>query len=284
MPKTTRDTTQPGEVRCRTIGYQGFDRIGEEWWNFKTLRAAAEANSRFWLFMNGQRPRCAYLIWTLASLLAFLAFYVWRAAALLGQTRTTSAVLVLIILALDVGCCVCAGTDLRYSCSRILPPDWFTTTYVWMQLMYAGLSIYATVVFNLNDTKYWCIFVGAILVVAVVPAANLVLWTAIILLLPITLFCEFLARLLRCQPGCPRYVSKSRVYRYRVYAKSSGLADEEKRCTICLAQYAADEDGLCVLKCKTNHVFHEQCLFEWLKERDFCPVCRGPVHLRTDKL
>lgn len=47
---------------------------------------------------------------------------------------------------------------------------------------------------------------------------------------------------------------------------------DEKKCTICMTKFA-DDDDISILKC--NHIFHEDCIKEWLKEYNYrCPVCR----------
>ena len=47
---------------------------------------------------------------------------------------------------------------------------------------------------------------------------------------------------------------------------------DEKKCSICMTKFA-DDDDISILKC--NHIFHEDCIKEWLKEYNYrCPVCR----------
>lgn len=45
-------------------------------------------------------------------------------------------------------------------------------------------------------------------------------------------------------------------------------------CSICLESYKPGE-MICVAKVETcDHVFHKECLIEWLKRKDCCPLCR----------
>tara|TARA_E500000178_G_C17019787_1_gene754927 strand:+ start:760 stop:2361 length:1602 start_codon:yes stop_codon:yes gene_type:complete len=47
---------------------------------------------------------------------------------------------------------------------------------------------------------------------------------------------------------------------------------DEKKCSICMTKFA-DDDDISILKC--NHIFHEDCIKEWLKDYNYkCPVCR----------
>lgn len=45
------------------------------------------------------------------------------------------------------------------------------------------------------------------------------------------------------------------------------------QCAICFDDYAQDEADVRKLPC--NHLFHEKCIFPWLKSNATCPVCRA---------
>lgn len=62
----------------------------------------------------------------------------------------------------------------------------------------------------------------------------------------------------------------------------SMLDDEGKaKCSICMADVREPNDEgiineyVCELPCK--HWFHEDCVKEWLKSHDSCPICRKPI-------
>ncbi len=48
----------------------------------------------------------------------------------------------------------------------------------------------------------------------------------------------------------------------------------EKSCSICLNEFK-DNDELCLLQCE--HLFHKQCLLNWLKKKHSCPICRHNI-------
>ena len=50
--------------------------------------------------------------------------------------------------------------------------------------------------------------------------------------------------------------------------------DGDQQCVICLEDIEEDETEL-----PCGHVFHNQCLFEWLAQQDTCPICRATLPL-----
>jgi hypothetical protein len=54
----------------------------------------------------------------------------------------------------------------------------------------------------------------------------------------------------------------------------SELQTDEKNCSICLDEFLA-ESQLYTIPCK--HLFHKECLADWVAENYKCPVCRGEI-------
>lgn len=44
-------------------------------------------------------------------------------------------------------------------------------------------------------------------------------------------------------------------------------------CAVCLAEYNK-KDSVIKTNCSTMHVFHTECLQEWIKMKANCPLCR----------
>jgi len=55
---------------------------------------------------------------------------------------------------------------------------------------------------------------------------------------------------------------------------SSGVADEERKCMVCLEGFK-DGEGLRILPCL--HRYHVQCIDPWLAQNRHCPVCKHDV-------
>jgi hypothetical protein len=66
----------------------------------------------------------------------------------------------------------------------------------------------------------------------------------------------------------------------RELAKNPDMKDEN--CTICVSKYQIGEN-VTELNCK--HIFHTECISEWVKYKSECPVCRQSIDTideRTD--
>ena len=57
--------------------------------------------------------------------------------------------------------------------------------------------------------------------------------------------------------------------------KGNLIATSSTICSICLDDYSDPEIKLNRLPC--NHVFHKDCIQEWLKDNDTCPECRMKI-------
>lgn len=49
------------------------------------------------------------------------------------------------------------------------------------------------------------------------------------------------------------------------------LLAHHESCSICLVHFSPQEE---VHPLSCGHVFHENCIQEWFKDRDTCPMCR----------
>ena len=49
----------------------------------------------------------------------------------------------------------------------------------------------------------------------------------------------------------------------------------DKSCVICKSDFELDEK-ITVLECK--HIFHTECISEWIKYKSECPTCRAKIH------
>jgi hypothetical protein len=53
--------------------------------------------------------------------------------------------------------------------------------------------------------------------------------------------------------------------------------EPDEECSICCAEYGAEEI-VCRLNCNPRHIFHKECLVNWIKiGSNSCPICRAII-------
>eukprot|EP01083_Nonionella_stella_P069492 185262_1 len=52
------------------------------------------------------------------------------------------------------------------------------------------------------------------------------------------------------------------------------ILDKTKSCSICTTDYQIDDDAK-KLPCK--HIFHDDCILQWLSRHNTCPLCRDEL-------
>lgn len=56
----------------------------------------------------------------------------------------------------------------------------------------------------------------------------------------------------------------------------------KNECSICLSDFQADETISWAKSKDCSHVYHEDCIIQWLEKHDECPLCRVNLFKRTD--
>jgi hypothetical protein len=64
---------------------------------------------------------------------------------------------------------------------------------------------------------------------------------------------------------------------FRAAGASVRQFQRKKECSICLSGYEAGETFCWAKTDQCNHVFHDACIGEWLKDHDECPLCRADI-------
>jgi hypothetical protein len=61
---------------------------------------------------------------------------------------------------------------------------------------------------------------------------------------------------------------------YNAYYNNKENEEENNFCCICLQQYKIEEN---IVEMYCNHLFHAECIEEWLNYNPTCPICRTDV-------
>lgn len=62
----------------------------------------------------------------------------------------------------------------------------------------------------------------------------------------------------------------------KIFQSESGIgsANMMDECVICLETFAEGEDYVTPLACDKRHIYHSNCIEEWLQSENFCPMCK----------
>ncbi|CAH8387815.1 unnamed protein product [Eruca vesicaria subsp. sativa] len=58
--------------------------------------------------------------------------------------------------------------------------------------------------------------------------------------------------------------------------------DKETQCSICIEDLSKSQQSIIKMP-NCLHIFHQNCLFEWLSQKNSCPLCRSFVQPRIKK-
>ena len=69
-----------------------------------------------------------------------------------------------------------------------------------------------------------------------------------------------------------------------LFDKSLFAKDSFQECAICMEVFEENEDFVTPLACDERHFFHSDCIEEWLRNKNECPLCKvkqTPNMMRT---
>ena len=75
-----------------------------------------------------------------------------------------------------------------------------------------------------------------------------------------------------------RYLERRKVSVRRLHK----LVNREEECIICFESYKKD-DKVVKLTCDGRHIFHSDCIGEWFKNREACPICNMAIKVPMPK-
>lgn len=179
-----------------------------------------------------------------------------------------------------------------------------------IQLLTIGLDIFLIWVKNIDDnypllpksSVIWCFFLiptgfvimnyirhnkwtawvilAETLIIEPILTFNIILWVALIPLGMVAIIFELLIRMIIGKYDCQTERNKVYVYKYLLFKYNSQDFPENELCSICLQKFKSTDDNICVLNCRKPHVFHENCIFDWILIQAICPICRAAIQFK----
>eukprot|EP00826_Nyctotherus_ovalis_P010001 TRINITY_DN12653_c0_g2_i5.p1 TRINITY_DN12653_c0_g2~~TRINITY_DN12653_c0_g2_i5.p1 ORF type:complete len:355 (+),score=80.59 TRINITY_DN12653_c0_g2_i5:53-1117(+) len=86
---------------------------------------------------------------------------------------------------------------------------------------------------------------------------------------------EATIRLCKCSLNCPKHERMRKNFQYQLFNYTS-KAFGNCECVICLDNLKENEQVI-LLECHMSHIFHENCIMEWMEKSLGCPVCRKEI-------
>lgn len=69
-------------------------------------------------------------------------------------------------------------------------------------------------------------------------------------------------------------------HKYKRLRRASETEEDSEKCTICLSQFEIDND---VRRLPCMHLFHKDCVDQWLVTNKHCPICRVDIEVHLTK-
>ena len=69
-------------------------------------------------------------------------------------------------------------------------------------------------------------------------------------------------------------------HKYKRLRRASESDDDYEKCTICLSQFEVEND---VRRLPCMHLFHRDCVDQWLVTNKLCPICRVDIETHLNK-
>ncbi len=250
-----------------------FQRFSDQLQEYENRMATIVNNSRMWLSLT-----YSFLF---AIAITRIVLYFYLAKAYTESLITSDRTMIIIEACLSI---IWLGYSINQFVSKL------KLTYIenvrWTSLMYVLFCVqYFSVSYWVIETifGYMPLVYGIVSVVLFViygflaeKSPNTLAVTVYIILMFFLIEC--MVRLVMCKcynpwkaPDTQQFVRKEIPIHLYLDTKYT-----QKSCGICLKDFSKDEK-ICCLSCHATHIFHSECLKEWLNHNFYCPFCRATI-------
>ena len=152
--------------------------------------------------------------------------------------------------------------------------------YLWINCVCYSSTIILSFLLLYNGDIIGLLILASIYTNTIIYSLIITGYFIAILLITLGIFVELIIRIVTCKMKLKKAFSNE--YIYGVYRFGCKYINKDERCNICLCDFTPENCNLVALKCLISHAFHEECMLEWLKGHDFCPVCRKKAKFYAD--
>lgn len=270
----------PPIVKNLIIQLEDTEMVGDEWLVHRYAKFLQTQYHSFTEYMNTDFPKRIYNIWSLVCLTALLGIYIWDLIVENCPTSQFTKVLQIVLIGLDFVFAVWLMFIIYYSWVKVEESRCFRIAFTWIQWEYFGLAVCLLSIFLIDVKLNSLMYFAAINSIWIITAAIIYLSLLSIAFMIILAVIEWLVRIFTCQAKCPKLVKKTKSYSYNLYCYKECFAEEGKACSVCLHEFVITDEKLVVLGCHSEHIFHEECILEWAKTKEICPICRSGLSFK----
>lgn len=261
------------EKKLSKLSVARIVRYGTTWQGIIFFDTVLKGLSKIDAVLNNRIIRLLYLSFSIIVLISYFGFCIYLIVILQDEANGQPIIpiildlfLVFLVLGHLISQITLAASDIDVTESRRFG-------IVASIIFFDAFGILAAILIRSINMSY-CVVILTLLFFCSMEA-NISMIT-VLCALPICiifLMIEMGARIAICQLECPReekVVSKLQYYAYFY----QGDKFPAIICMICLEDFA-EKESVCILNCHISHLFHENCLLEWLAHKYVCPICQS---------
>lgn len=231
--------------------------------------------------LEESESRCCAFVWNVLTTCVLLAAFVYFACYLVREpfdhvshsTWITAIIVEFLIVLHIVFMCVRLWHGLKGGKEH----ERFAKIFSGLRLIFAGACLYACILFVYGEHDLFGLaFLVLVLGTILLHTLLFVLFCALSPFVVLLLVGEFIVQILICRLRCPHLKAQTRVFEYTLFKYRRAFSSGVPQCPMCGQRYNRNEACICIVECKTDHLYHEKCVLEWVTRENCCPVCKGP--------
>ena len=256
-----------------------YSSVGKLWSSVILYRSLVNVNFHCWKHLIQRRPQILGILYQILSIALGISILVFFLSQYYSKFNDPS--IYVFICGVDISFMGIIGVLYGLKLGRIfryreqLPL--FDLLYVISLLFVAVISLYITVILIYKEIySAWILLLG-LFNIGLIENLNMIGWLLIFPVIGISFIFETIKRIIRYDLRCPKREEIILKYQYNLFCYNNEY--KEAKCAICLMDFTKEE-LICTLSCHKSHIFHEECIQEWVKKQTTCPICRQIIEFK----
>ncbi|CAI2374391.1 unnamed protein product [Moneuplotes crassus] len=167
---------------------------------------------------------------------------------------------------------------------RCISPNQYQPAYYFLLFLYLPWAVYLVIRFFADDnhTKNEAGFLYAALLFLMIEGMILIFF-AVLSLLIILLICILVCYVRRRQAEIENQQAERNervanfINKIDIFNVTGKRFEDHDLCCICFENYSEEHGTVIQLPCSGPHYFHKECIIQWIREKNFCPICKTEI-------